>query len=455
MLPRLKTICLVVLLLGGGGLARAGDTNSLVWLSAGDYVTADLHGEALWPLLTDIAHQTGWHIFVEPGIERKADVKFSGLTSGDALKKLLGDLNYAFVPKTNEADQLYVFATTMRAATQRVNVVATNKPAVAKHVPNELILKLKPGTDIDALAKSLGAKVTGRDDKLGIYRLQFPDAAAADAALASLKTNSDVAAVEYNYILDPPANPQKLANAPVGPVALTLNPPGDSGRVIVGLIDTPIQALSADLQKFLLAPVSITGDTVDLSNTDPTHATGMAETMLRAMAAQGGGTSAEILPVDVYGNSETATTWNVALGVQAAVNGGATVLSMSLGGTTDSAILAGVIQSAEAAGIVIFAATGNSGADTVNYPAADPGVIAVAATSGNQLASYSNYGAGTAIALPGASVVYLGNSAWVVQGTSPATAFAAGIAAGAKSNTGQPWTQILNTMQQRFPVPAK
>jgi hypothetical protein len=428
-------------------------TNSLAWRAA-DNVTADLRGEALWPLLTDIAHQTGWHIFVEPGIDRKADVKFSGLTSGDALKKLLGDLNYAYVPKTNEADQLYVFATTMRAATQRVNVATTNKPAIAKHVPNELILKVKPGTDIDALAKSLGAKVTGRDDKLGIYRLQFADAAAADAALGQLASNPGVAAVEYNYILDPPPNPQKLANASAGPVSLTLNPPGDTGRVIVGLIDTPIQPLSSDLQKFVLTPIAITGDTVDLSGTDPTHATGMAETMLNGIAAQGGSSSVGILPVDVYGNSATATTWNVALGIQAAVDGGATVLSMSLGGTMDSSILSGVIQSAETAGIPVFAATGNNGANTVDYPAADSGVIAVAATQGNQLAPYSNYGAGTTIALPGTSVINLGSSAWVVQGTSPATAFAAGIAAGAKSNTGQSWTQILNAMQQKFPVPA-
>jgi thermitase len=456
MLLRLKTICLLVLLLGGIACARADNAaNSLVWRAAADNVSADLHGEALWPLLTDIAHQTGWHIFVEPGIDRKADVKFSGLASGDALKKMLGDLNFAFVPKTNEADQLYVFATTMRAATQRVNVATTNKPAIARHVPNELLLKVKPGTDIDALAKALGAKVTGRDDKLGIYRLQFPDAAAADAALGQLSSNPGVATVDYNYIYDAPPAPQKIANAPVAPVSLTLNPPGDSGRVIGGRIDTPIQPLSSDLEKFVMTPVSVTGDTVDFSGADPTHATGMAETMLRGMAAQGGGTSAEILPVDVYGNSATATTWNVALGIQAAVDAGANPISMSLGGTMDSPILSGVIQSGEAAGIVFFAATGNNGANTVNYPAADPGVIAVAATSGNQLASYSNYGAGTAIALPGASVVFLGNSAWVVQGTSPATAFAAGIAAGARSNTGQPWPTILNTMQQKFPVPAK
>ena len=443
------------LLLGGLTFARAeAATNTLAWPDAGDRVSADLHGEPLWPLLEDIAHQTGWHIFVEPGIDRKADVKFSSLPSGEALKKLLGDLNYAYVPRTNEADQLYVFATTMRAATQRINVAVTNRVAAARHVANELILKVKPGTDIDALAKALGAKVIGRDDKLGIYRLQFGDAAATDAALGQLKSNSDVAAVDYNYIYDAPPAPQRIANAPVSPVSLSLNPPGDSGRVIVGLIDTPIQSLGSNLDPFVLKPVSITGDTVATS-TDPTHATSMAETILRAMSVQGGSTSAQILPVDVYGNSETATTWNVALGVQAAVNGGATVLNLSLGGTTDSAILSEVLQQAQARGIVVFAAAGNQPVATPTFPAADSGVIAVAATQGGQLAPYSNYGSFIAIALPGSSVVYLGNLAYVVQGTSPATAYATGIAAGARSGSGQTWPQIIAAMQQKFPVPTK
>jgi hypothetical protein len=159
--------------------------------------------------------------------------------------------------------------------------------------------------------------------------------------------------------------------------------------------------------------------------------------------------------VDGYGGNETATSWNVALGVQAAVDGGATVLNLSLGGTTDSAILNDVIQQALAKGIVVFAAAGNQPVSTPTYPAADSGVIAVAATQGGQLASYSNYGSFIAMALPGASVVYLGGQAYVVQGTSPATAYATGVAAGTKSGTSMTWTQILAAMQQKFPVPAK
>ncbi len=455
MIRTARLILLLALLPGGAAFARAGTaTNSLVWQVDRDRVTADLRGEALWPLLEDIAHQTGWHIFVEPSAARNVDVKFSNLPAAAALKKLLGDLNFAYVPETNEASQLYVFTTSMAAATQRINASAATKPVPRKRVAHELLVKVKPGTDIDALAKSLGARVTGRNDKLGIYRLQFADDAAMETALGTLKTNSDVTAVEYNYILDPPVGAQKIAKAPAGPVTLALNPPGDSGRVIVGLIDTTIQSLGADLDPFLLKQISITGDTT-VSSTDPTHATGMAETILRALAAQGGATSAQILPVDVYGNSETTTSWNVALGVQAAINGGATVLNLSLSGTSDSAILDDVIQQAIAKGIVVFAAAGNQPVNTPTYPAAIPGVVAVAATQGGQLTSYSNFGSFIAIALPGASVIYLGNQAFVVQGTSPATAYATGIAAGTKSGTSLTWAQILQAMQQKFPVPQK
>lgn len=450
-----KPLLFLVLVSGLLLSARAASTNSLVWQTATDRVTADVRGEALWPLLEDIAHQTGWHIFVEPGVDRKADVKFKDLPRGEALKKLLGDLNFAYVPKTNEADHLYVFATTMRAATQRVVEQALAKAAAhPKYVANELLVKVKPGTDIDALAKSLGAKVVGRDDKLGLYRLKFDDAAATETALGKLKDNPDVATVDYNYLYDPPVGPQRIANAPVGPISLALNPPGDNGRVIVGLVDTAIQPLGGDLDQFILKPVSVAGD-AGVNSCDPTHATSMAETILRAMAAQGGATSAQILPVDVYGSDTMASTWNVALGIQQAVNAGANPINLSLGSSSDSAILNQVIQDAQAQGIVFFAAAGNQPVSTPTYPAALAGVYAVGATQGNQLASYSNYGSFIAIALPGASVVYLGGMSYVVQGTSPATAYASGIAAGAKSSSTMTWAQILNSMQQKFPVPSK
>lgn len=446
---RAKFILLLTLMLGLLLSARANGTNSLVWHTATDRVSVDVRGEALWPLLEDIAHKTGWHIFVEPGTDRKTDVKFNDLPRGQALKKLLGDLNFAFVPKTNGPDFLYVFTTTMQAAIQRVAETNT-----VRRVANELLVKVKPGTDIDALAKSLGAQVVGRDDALGIYRLRFANEADMEAALAKLKDNPDVATVSYNYLYEPPVSPQSLANAANKPISLSLKAPGDSGRVIVGLVDTAIQPLGNGLDKFLLTPISVAGE-ANVDGSEPTHATSMAETILRGMADQGDSTSAQILPVDVYGSGELASTWNIAVGIQQAVNAGANPINLSLGSTSDSPILDQVIHDAQAQGVVFFAAAGNTPVNTATYPAAVPGVYAVGATQGSQFAPYSNYGNFIVLALPGASFVSLGGTTYVVQGTSPATAYASGIAAGAKSGTSMTWPQIISAMQQNFPVPSR
>jgi hypothetical protein len=416
-------------------------------------VDADIHGEPLWPLLEDIAHQTDWHIFVEPGTARNASTKFQDLPQDDALRMLLGNLNFAFVPQTNGPDFLYVFTTRRENATR--HVVVTN--AAPRRVANELLVKLKPGADIDALAKALGAKVVARNDKLGLYRLQFGDAATTDTALASLKTNPDVASVDYNYIFDAPVTPQPLANAPTPPVALTLNPntTTDPCNPIVGLIDTGMQSLGSQLDPFLMNAINVTGDTNQPSSSLPTHATAMAQTILRAVSQQGSSSSVRILPVNVYGSSETATTWNVALGIQAAVDGGATVLNMSLAGSTDSPILDNIIQQAIAKGVVIFAAAGNQPVSTPTYPGAYNGVLAVTATQGGQLAPYANYGSFVSLAFPGGVVIYLGGTAYVVQGTSVSTATATGVAVGNKSVLGWNWPQIEAAMQQKFSVPAK
>ncbi len=456
-MSRTKTILLLALVLCAGRLVRAAGTNSLVWQADRDQVSADIHSEALWPLLEDIAHQTGWHIFVEPGASHNASAKFRGLSAGAALGKLLGHLNYALVPQTNGPNQLYVFTTTMQNATQPV-IVAKAKAAPMKHVINQLLVKLKPGADIDAIAKAHNAKIVSRNDKMGLYLLEFSDGTATDAALTTLQSDPEVASVDYNYLYDPPVTPQPASNVPAGAgqFSLTLDPntSTDPCNPIVGLIDTATQSLGSALDQFMLPGTNVTGLPVDLSQTVPTHATAMAETILRAISQQSSSSSVRILPINVYGSGETASTWNVALGVQAAVDRGASVLNMSLAGTSDDAVLDSIIQQALAQGVVIFAAAGNQPVSTPNYPAAIPGVNAVTALgSPGQLASYANYGNFVDMALPGSSIVYLGSQAYVVQGTSASTAYASGIAAGTKSVNCLPWAQIEGAMAQKFTVP--
>jgi Subtilase family/Fervidolysin N-terminal prodomain len=443
-------LCLLLIVFCTGALAAG--TNSIVWHRAADRVDADVHSLSLSQLLEQITAQTGWRVYVEPGTTHTTSAKFENLPSGQALQMLFGDLNFALVPQTNAEPHLYVFTTKMENATQ---LVRAPNAANARHVPNELLVKLKPGVNPDDLAKLYGAKVVGRMDKLGIYRLEFADAAATDAALSQLQNNSDVLDAGYNYYLDPGPSAQALAAASLPPVNLQLKPPGSSGRVIIGMLDTGITSLGPDLDKFILPSISVAGD-ASPDNSTITHGTAMAETILEAMSAAGqGATSAQILPVNVYGASQDTTSWIVALGLQAAINNGATVINMSLGGAGDSSILDQLIHQAVSDGIVIFAAAGNQPVATPTYPAADPGVIAVTASQNGQLAPYANFGSFVNLAASGNSIVYFNNQPWLVQGTSVSTAYMTGIAAGTKAATGLPWMEIENSLRQSFPVPQR
>ena len=435
-------------------VAARAQTNVLVWHKAAGTVDASVHHEALLPLLESIAVQTGWHVYVEPGSTLDASTKFKNVPSGDALKMLLGDLNFALVPKSDSRWQLYVFHTTMKNAT---HLVSTEKP---KHVPNELMIKVKPGTDVDALAKLLGAKVIGRMDKYGVYRLQFTDSNATDSALSQLQMDSDVQAVDYNYYFDPPPTPQSISpgSAPSGAISLQLSPPPSNGRTIIGLIDTGVQSLGPDLNQFILPQINVADGTP--SDSSITHGTAMAYTILESMAnASGSSRDPDMIqPVNVYGSSDEQTTsWNVALGIQQAVNSGATILNMSLGSSGDSTVLDDVVAQASQDGIIMFAAAGNTPTDAPYYPAADSGVIAVTALAqAGQLASYANSWADpNMIALPGTGVVYYDGVPWVVQGTSTSTAIATGALAG--NSFVHNWTpqQTASAMIGHFTVPSQ
>ena len=422
---------LLLLLLFATSLPAA---DALTWQTKQDRVTADIRSADLIRVLEGVAKLTGWHVFVESNITTSVSVKFKNLSSGDALHFLLGDLNYAFVPQTNGSPHLFVFRTTRANATIWVHPGDINPGGKlnAKKIPNELIVRLKPGANIDALAKKLGAKVVGKIDGLNAYRLEFSDETAANAALAELTGDPGVASVENNYQMEQPPLVSRLdsgSHVP-SPVQLQLNPPGDNGRVIVGLIDTAVQPQGTDLDKFLTKSIAIAG-TANPDPNAPTHGTSMFQDILRGVAnSAGASSSVQVLSVDVYGPNETANTFNVAAGIAAAVNNGANIINLSLGSENDSQVLHDIITQATQKGIPVFAAAGNNASAQPFYPAAYSQVISVTAGNDGQLAPYANYGSYINLIVPGSAVVYYDNQPYLVSGTSTSSAITSGLAAG-------------------------
>lgn len=410
--------------------AAAADT--LSWHKAQDRVDADVRSLELSSLLEQVAAATGWQVFLDPGAAHVASAKFKNLSSGEALHVLLGNLNFALIPKTNGPSQLYVFRTSQRQATRLIR--AASKKAVP--ISNQLIVTLKPGakTKIDDLARALHAKIIGRMDAQNAYLLQFQDADAAQSAREQLVNNPDVASVDVNYPVDRPPSVETTSGSMPD---LQLKPKSNDGncQLVVGLIDTPVEPLTSNLASFMRPAIHVAG-TSQINPAQITHGTAMAETILQTLQkVTSGNTSVQIQPVDVYGNSESTTTFDVANGIVQAVNSGANVLNLSLGSTGDSQILHNTINQVLQQGIPVYAAAGNEPVTTPTYPAAYPGVVAVTATdpSGN-IAPYANRGSFITMAAPGDNVVSYDGQNFLVEGTSTSTAFASGMAAGLADN---------------------
>lgn len=434
--------------------SRAAADEVLNWNTNKNVVTADIKSVPVPRLLAAIALHAGWHVFLEANITRTVSTKFQDLPPGQALRMLLGDLNFALVPQTNGPQHLYVFKTSLGNATQAISPAdLLSQTAHSGKIPNELVVTVKPGVKIDGLGCIQNANVTGRIDALNTYRVQFKDEAAARTARDCLANNSDVLAVESNYSMEQPNVPRGVANAAPD---FTLTPKANDGncQVVIGLIDTYVGTLGNNLDQFLMTQISVAGDPSPGEQTQLTHGTAMADTILRAVQANTGGkTSIKMLPVNVYGANESTSTFDVATGIYRAVNGGANLINLSLGGQGDSTFLHTLIQNATKQGVVFFGAAGNEPVTTPEYPAAYPEVQAVTAGNGpGQVADYANRGSFVDLMLPGTSIVPYGGQSWAVTGTSTSTAFATGIAAGLADSSHQCPGQVIPTIQGKFGV---
>ena len=410
---------------GPGVIAATAPT--IKWDKTNETITADVESAKLIKVLQEISTCTGWYIFVEPGVDQQISVRFSNLSQKEALPKLIGNLSYALVPKTNSPPWLFVFKNAIKNATEYVRP-GNSKSARRGIIPNELVVSVKPGqsSNLEALAKSLGATIVSKSDELGLYRLRFSDPDSAKSAMDLLLSSSAVDTVENNQWLSAPADIVPLFYAGPDAMNIPLTPKNTGNDIVIGLVDTAIQADNPILKNFLLQPISVVNSDGSIANYQgPTHATAMAETILKAMTDASGtpvATSVKILPIDVYGLSDSTTTFDVAIGIANAVNEGSKIINLSLGGDSPSQILQNTINKATSYGVIIVAAAGNTPTSQPVYPAALPEVVAVTAGNQNGIAWYANKGDFVDAVAPGTSIIYYNNGSYIVNGTSVSAA---------------------------------
>ncbi len=439
-------------------LAGAASAGKLSWHPETGTVDAALRDEPLTKVLSDIAALAEWEVLVEPGLQTAVSTRFQGLPVNQALRRILGDLNFAVLPGEKGRQKLHIYRNSIRAATKRLRPEKTKQRAKSRRIQNELIVT--PGDHspetIEALAERLNAEAAGKIAGLNAYRFRFKNAEAAEQARKELAKLEGLE-LANNYEVDIPAQLSALNFGKAAAPKLRAQSTPNQESLIVALIDTPVQSDAPGLSEFLLPALSVAGEG-SLPADEPTHGTTMAVTLLHGLELvnEGGASSnVRILPVDVYGGEEITSTFQVAAGIVAAMQSGARLFSLSLGGHETSPFLQRVIQDAHREGALFIGAAGNEPGTHDIFPAAYPEFLAVTSSGPRGgVAPYANNGAFVDVMVPGYSQVSYKGKSYLIKGTSVSAASVSGIVAGIAAATGLPLPQVEQEVRTLLPKPA-
>lgn len=288
----------------------------------------------------------------------------------------------------------------------------------------------------------VAALVQQPDGTVAVRRSTASDVAAARSLVQRLRAQSGVLAADVSqpvHTQDVPA-PDPLQGQQWGLTAVRAPSAwaaGDAAGQVVAVVDSGVDLSHPDLAGALVPGYDVLAGTAggQDQNGHGTHVAGIVAAVAgNGVGGAGVALHARVMPVRVLDASGAGSSADVAAGVVWAVDHGADVVNLSLGGPSDDAVLDRAIAYALGKGVPVVAAAGNEAesGNPVEYPAAVPGVIAVSAVdSSSQHAPFANTGDYVAVSAPGVGVpsTWLGGGYATLSGTSMATPFVAGAAA--------------------------
>ncbi len=339
----------------------------------------------------------------------------------------------------------------------------------------DAVLVLEPGQgepEARELARSVSGRIVGALPRLGTYLVDLPEPSegaraltARPAALAALRGRTGVLSLEpprrlglldARPVATPFATDPYLASqwhlAAIGaPAAWAVS--GGSPSVTIAIVDTGIDYTHPDLAgKVVLGPDLGSGD-ADPVDTHG-HGTHVAGTAAAAgdngIGVAGVCPGCSLLAVKVFPDgSGSAWDYLVAEGIVWAVDSGARVINLSLGGPDQSAVTRNAVDYAWSRGAIVVGAAGNDGTTAPSYPGGYENALGIVATTpADTRASYSSYGPWADIAAPGSGILSTvpgGYASW--SGTSMAAPIASGAAGLAFSALGGGATAVRAALE--------
>lgn len=367
-----------------------------------------------------------------------------------------------------------------------------HQPGRPGQANDRILVRFRPDVaaeKIFAISEAYGVKKIRALDEINVFLFRIPAGQTVEEIRFALERNPDVEFVEPDYALwitETPNDPHFKNQYALNNTGQEIGTGGPKGKskadiraitawdetkgladTVIGVIDTGVDLLHPDIKNKILSPGrDFANDDFDATddNGHGTHVAGIAAAETNnGVGVAGVAWNCKILPVkatDEEGNGYYS--WMID-GIIWAVDNGADVINISLGGDAAATSLRDALKYAYDKGVVITASAGNDGG-SVSYPAAyDTYCLAVAATDYNDnRVSWSNFGSQVDVAAPGERVLSLVPT-WYPEkiwrdptaipygygsGTSMAAPHVAGLAALIKSL--KPWLkadQIMNIIR--------
>jgi hypothetical protein len=310
----------------------------------------------------------------------------------------------------------------------------------AAFVPDELLVGFHAGLsemDEEAVYHGLGAVKLEKLRQLPIHRIRVP-AGALDAVEQALSRHPAVKFVERNQALplqatadDPYFDDQYHLARIYAPQAWDTTVGGP--EVVIAVLDSGLDASHPDLAGKLVAGYNFYGNNTDTADVFG-HGTKVAGAAAAAgnngMGVTGVSWQARIMPIRVSDSTGYAYYSTIASGLTWAVDHGARVMNISIGGVAASSSITSAAQYVLNRGGVVVASAGNCGC--LDGTPDNAYVISVSATdSADNLTSWSSRGSYVDMAAPGAGILTTlpGGGYGAVSGTSFSSPVTAGVVA--------------------------
>ena len=301
---------------------------------------------------------------------------------------------------------------------------------------NDILLHARTPLDVDDSVDNLqtgGFEVVDRIDKLASIRIRIHDPV---KFAKFIEDHDDELGLYKNVTLRRPTYPdsrmleveEPFMGSSMDWLGVRSDRKDAGSGVKVAILDTGVDASHDSLSGINITEISLLDESYAHENLG--HGTGIASVIAgQKEDFMGIAPSSEILSVRVLNESGEGDSFTVAKGIVAAVDQGADIINLSLGGMNSSIVMDNAIEYAKSNNVLMVSAVGNEGARGVSFPARHKDVVAVASVDAkSRVSTFSNYGEEVDIAAPGVGVITAWDENEFVQfsGTSIAAAFVTG-----------------------------